>query len=136
MSAVIVDRLISRTSVSNPQGLVLCPTLLSIYFNDVMSALEHSSCTLFVDDREIHFSHKDVNLAVTRVNQDLSQIEKWLKDNEMAAYPRKSDVMVKASRPVLKTTKETDINIHLQDPKLKNMDCFKYLRVYVDSKKF
>lgn len=116
-----------------PQGSVLGPTLFSIYLNGVLSTVKHSSCKLFADDTEIHFTHKDVITAATRVNQDLAHFEMWLKENEMAAHPGKSNVMVFGSRPSLKAVKDTDIDIYLLNQKLKDVDSYKYLGVYVDS---
>ena len=37
-----------------PQGSALGPTLFSIYLNGVISTVQHSSCTLFADDTDIH----------------------------------------------------------------------------------
>lgn len=77
-----------------PQGSVLVPTLFSVYLNGVLSTVEHSSCTLFADETEIHSADKDVTSAVVCVNQDLAQVDMWLKENETVAHPEKSNFML------------------------------------------
>ena len=46
-----------------PQGSLLGPTLFCAHNNDVTSAVKHSSCTLFADDTEIHYSDGDIDKA-------------------------------------------------------------------------
>ena len=60
----------------------------------MLSTVEHSSCTLFADETEIHSADKDVTSAVVCVNQDLAQVDMWLKENETVAHPEKSNFML------------------------------------------
>lgn len=72
------------------------------------------------DDTEIHSSNKDITYAAKRVNEDFTQIEKWLEANEMAAHPGKTEVMMAGSRPAL--TAAEDIEIYLKNHKLNNVN--------------
>ena len=98
----------------------------------MLPTVEHSSCTLFADDTEIHSVDKDVTSAVVCVNQDLAHIDMWLKENEMVAHPEKSNFMLLGSRPALRAAIDTNVDIYLQDQRLNKVDSYKYLGVYVD----
>ena len=60
-----------------PPGSVLGPTLFSIHYNSIHSAVKHSSCTLFADDTEMYSSDSNIKRAVDIVNEDLVRVEKW-----------------------------------------------------------
>ena len=113
-----------------PQGSVLGPTLFSIHYNSIHSAVKHSSCTLFADDTEIYSSDSNINRAVDIVNEDLVRVEKWLVENEMVAHPGKSEVMEIGYRPALKNTE--DVVINLNSHKLNEVNTYKYLGVHMD----
>ena len=76
-----------------PQGSVLGPTLFCAHYNDVTSAVKHSSCALFADDTEIHYSDGDINKGSNCVNEDLDNISSWFSSNQMVVHPGKSKVM-------------------------------------------
>ena len=65
--------------------------------------MKHSSCTLFADDTEIHYSAGDLNKASNCVNGDLDSI------NQMAVHPGKSEVMKIGTQRSLKNS--NDLNI-------------------------
>ena len=114
-----------------PQGSVLGPTLFWAHYNDVTSAVKHSSCTLFADDTEIHYSNGDINKASNYVNGDLDNISSWLSSNQMVVHPGKSEVMKIGTQRSLKNS--NDLNIFIHDHRLKEATNYKYLGVYVDS---
>ena len=114
-----------------PQGSVLGPTLFCAHYNDVISAVKHSSCTLFADDTEIHYSDGDINKASNCVNRDLDNISSWLSSNQMVVHPGKSEVMKIGTQRSLKNC--NDLNIFIHDHRLKEVTSYKYLGVYVDS---
>ena len=103
------------------------PTLFSIHFDDVASVIGCANCILFADDTEIYSSDKDVSCAANCVNEDLAHVAEWLVNNAMVAHPGKSEVLKIASRPALKIA--DDIDIHLYNRKLKEVDSYKYLGV-------
>ena len=114
-----------------PQGSVLGPTSFQIYYDSVHSVITNSSCKLFADDTEIHSSDSDIGSAVDNVNEDLVSVEKWLKENEMVAHPKKSEVMNVGSRPALMNT--GDVVIKLNNQILKEVSTYKYLGVLLDN---
>ena len=115
-----------------PKGTVSGPTLFSIHFDDITSVFERANCTLFADDTEIHSSNKDISCAANCVNEDLAHVADWVVNNAMVVHAGKSEVLKTASRPALRIA--DDIDIHLNNRKLKEFDSYKYLRVYVDNR--
>ena len=93
--------------------------------------MKHSSCTLFADDTEIHYSDGDINKASNCINGDLDNIGSWLSSNQMVVHPGKSEVMKIGTQRSLKNS--NDLNIFIQDHRLKEVTNYKYLGVYVDS---
>ena len=83
------------------------------------------------DDKEIRSLNKDITYTARRVNEDFTQIEKWLEANEMAAHPGKTKVMMAESCPALNAAE--DIEIYLKNHKLSDADSNKYQGVHVDS---
>ena len=81
-----------------PQGSVLGPTLFNIHISGISDACKSSDVVLYADDTEIHVSSKDVNIAEQCVNQDLSQIDAWLKRNGLISNHKKSEAMLIGSR--------------------------------------
>ena len=116
-----------------PQGSTLGPTLFCAHYNDVTSAVKHSSCALFADDTEIHYSDGDINKACNCINGDLDNIRSWLSSNQMVVRPGKSEVMKIGSQRSLRNS--NDLNIFIHDHRLKEVTNlnYKYLGVYVDS---
>ena len=56
--------------------------------------MKHSSCILFADDTEIHYSDGDINKASNCVNGDLdNMMSSWVSSNQMVVHPGKSEVM-------------------------------------------
>ena len=93
--------------------------------------MKHSSCTLFADDTEIHYSDGDINKASNYVNGDLDNISSWLSSNQMVVHAGKSEVMKIGTQRSLKNS--NDLNIFIHDHRLKEVTNYKYLGVYVDS---
>ena len=98
-----------------PQGSALGPTLFSIYYDSIHSVITNS----------------DIGSAVDNVNEDLVSVEKWLKENEMVAHPKKSEVTKIGSPPALMNT--GDVVIKLNNQILKEVSTYKYLGVLLDN---
>lgn len=94
---------------------------------------QHSNCTLFADDTEIHCSDGDIDKASNCVNEDLDNISSWLSSNQMVVHPGKSEVMKIGTQRSLKNS--NDFNIFIHDHRLKEVTIklYIYLGVYVDS---
>ena len=60
-----------------PQGSVLGPLLFLIYINDITSVVNFSNIRLFADDTCLFIEVQDRDEAVTQIEKDLFNIEKW-----------------------------------------------------------
>ena len=66
-----------------PQGSVLGPSLFCLTFNPIANSFVDSKPSLYADDIEAHFSHSNLDLAQSMINQDLQGVDQWLADNKM-----------------------------------------------------
>ena len=101
-----------------PQGSVFGPTLFCARYNDVTLAVKHSSCTLFADNNEMHYSDGDINKASNCINRDPDNISSRLSSNQMVVHPGKSEVIKIGAQRSLKTS--NDLNIFIHDHRLTN----------------
>jgi ABC-type uncharacterized transport system ATPase component len=68
---------------------------------------------------------------VQNVNEALVSVEKWRKENEMVAHPKKSEVMKIGSRTALMNAGDVVVNLNGQI--LKEVSAYKYLGVLMDT---
>ena len=89
-----------------PQGSNLDPVLLTIYINDLISAITYSQAAAYVDDSQVYFkfSVSDSSSAMAAVNQDLRNISKWLEcaTNTLLINPNKTKLVVVGPAQLIK----------------------------------
>ena len=112
-----------------PQGSVLGPSLFNVYYNSIADCFVHSETTLYADDSEAHCSHFSVHGAETAMNNDLQNVEQWLKANRTIANIKKTKSMLIGSRPALRKAEAENIQIHLFNNKIEEVTTFDYLGV-------
>ena len=122
---------IFSTSTRGPQRSVLGPTLFCTHYNGVISAVKHSSCTLFADDTKVHYSYGDISEASNCINGNLNNISSWLSSNQMVVHAGKSELIKAGTQRSLKNS--NDLNIFIHYHRLKEVTTYKYLGVHVDS---
>ena len=73
-----------------PQGLILGPLLFIIYINDLPNASELTDPLLFADDTSIFYSHSNPNCLESVLNDELQNIDIWLKCNKLSVDIKKA----------------------------------------------
>ena len=76
-----------------PQGSILGPLLFLIYINDLDKHVKHGELFLFADDTTLIFAHKNLNLLVSFINQDLSHINNYCLSNKLILNSTKTEAM-------------------------------------------
>ena len=115
------------------QGSVLGPLLFIIFLNDIGFLDLESMLSLFADDTEILFSHKDLKVLTDTLTRDLIKIENWLSHNRLILNAKKTNGMFisngKKTNPPFNS-----IIINLSGAHIPFFQTFRYLGVMVQKK--
>ena len=110
-----------------PQGSILGPVLFNIFMNDLAYVVKQSSLSAYADDTQIFHADKDPNKVEETINDDLSNVDKWYKENGMKRNPSKYHAMILG-----KTQKK--LKFHCENIVIPNSEAFELLGVTVDNK--
>ena len=67
-----------------PQGSILGPLFFIRFINDLPNASKLTELLLFADDTSIFFSHSKPNYLENVVNDELLNIDVWLRCNKLS----------------------------------------------------
>ena len=109
-----------------PQGSVLGPILFLIYIND-LSSCSNFEATLYADDSVLTLSHKDVTTLQTNLDSELPKIELWLQCTQLSLNTGECSYL-------FFTKNKKEINLTINNQKINQSDCVKYLGVYLDDR--
>ena len=84
----------SQITCGVPQGSVLGPLLFLLYINDICSCSQKLNFYLFADDTNILFSHKDLKSLEKIMNDELSNVYRWLVANKLTLNLKKSNFVI------------------------------------------
>ena len=77
-----------------PQGSILGPLFFILYINDLPNASELVELLLFADDTSIFYSHSNPNTLESVLNNELKNIETWLRCNKLSVNVRKTTYLI------------------------------------------
>lgn len=77
-----------------PQGSILGPLLFLIYINDIVNSCNDPHFILYADDTSLLASHKDMNVLIETLNENLAKITKWFKCNKLSLNVSKTQCIL------------------------------------------
>ena len=77
-----------------PQGSILGPLLFILYINDLPNASELKDPLLFADDTGNVYSHSNPNCLESVLNDELQNIDIWLKCNRLSVNIEKTHYVI------------------------------------------
>ena len=111
-----------------PQGSILGPLLFLIYINDLHTVGKHSLPILFADDTNLFLSGKNLDDMQTLLNEELTEIDLWLKANKLSLNIKKTHYMLFKNHGVT----EKDICIKIENEPVTQVKKTKFLGVIID----
>ena len=92
----------ANISCGVPQGSILGPLLFLIYVNDMSGAVSNK-LLLYADDSAILVADKCLSNIETVLQNELEIVSEWLVDNKLFLHLGKTESILFASRPRLKS---------------------------------
>ena len=74
-----VDSETREVEVGVPQGSCLGPLLFLIYINDLPSAVQSSTVSMYADDTSLCLKSKDISQLNEAIDIDLEHLDSWLR---------------------------------------------------------
>ena len=81
-----------------PQGSLLGPRLFTYYINDLTDSITEGKLNMYADDTTLHFIGNNVDEVVHGLNQALSKILLWCRNNKLTIHAGKSEAMIISHR--------------------------------------
>lgn len=113
-----------------PQGSVVSPVLFNVMINDMFSALSQGvGRSLYADDGALWVRGRNVPFIAQKLQGELDTVVKWA-----VAWGFKISVAKSQFVVFSRSIKKWDVSLSLYGSPLEEVDCFKYLGVWFDSK--
>ena len=77
-----------------PQGSSLGLVLWNIYYNELFYIQRGSHLSVYADDHQFYYAHKDPDQAVMVINNDRRQTSRWYSENFLQGNPSKYEAMI------------------------------------------
>ena len=105
---------------------MLGPVLFLLFINHITQSVNAGTCNIFADEVAIYTSCKTVEDAESQLQICINEIDRWYKNNRLKINADKTNVMIISSRA---KGIHTELNIKLNDTKLKQVNSARYLGV-------
>lgn len=124
------SEIITNSKFGVPQGSVLGPLLFIIYCTDLHRIIENGNVVSFADDTNILYRDGNVKSLESKVNDDLTVLNKWFACNKLSLNVQKTNYCVYSKRKVT----ENALRIHLSSTPIRREYTVKFLGLYIDDK--
>ena len=94
-----------------------------LYVNDIYRCSEQLSFILFADDTNIFYQHKDINVLIETLNNELKKVNLWLQANKLSLNIKKTHVIIFKTR----RNKIDNIIVKINDTEIKQVESTKFL---------
>ena len=112
-----------------PQGLILSPLLFLIYFNDLSNVCKFTMPIFFADDSNLFKNGKSISDIENELNEELSEIVRWLKINKLTLNVNKTQCMLFSNKKC-----STNLNIKIEGTTIAQVNKAKFVGVMIDDK--
>ena len=119
---------LDRITQGVPQGSILGPLLYILYADDISKTLGETKFAFYADDTVLYTSHKNINVAIKRVQEDLNKLEAWCEMNSIFINPNKTKYMIFSTKKV----EDTHDKLKTSQAQLGKVSSFTYLGVRLD----
>jgi hypothetical protein len=117
------------TKCGVPQGSILGPLFFILYINDLPNASELTESLIFADDTSIFYSHSDPNYLESMMNNELKNLDVWMKCNKLSVNIKKTNYIIfKSNRKQV----SNNFSLCYDNEMLKQKSTIKFLGVYID----
>ena len=114
-----------------PQGSVLGPLFYIVYANDLSKIIKHCKLAMYADDTVLYTSHKNFDVSVKDLQEDIDSLTLWCKANGITVNTDKTKVMLFGSKCNL--AKLNNFEIRFDNIPLQTVSSYKYLGITLDS---
>jgi hypothetical protein len=111
-----------------PQGSKLSNILFLLFINDISLHTKSSKMIMFADDALITIRSNKIENAAKLMNEDLAEVNDWLKFNKMAINTNKCNAMI------INDKSGSTVKFFMNSMEIELVNQMKYLGVWIDNK--
>ena len=126
------DSNMNNLSLGVPQGSILGPLLFLIYIDDIVKVIRNGKVIMYADDTTLHVSGTSLHDIQLKLQEDLNEISKWIKDNRLQLNVDKTKLMIIGSKQRLRSCRDEPIYIEYEGKPIERCISTKCLGIIID----